>query len=645
MHPRAQTLLVNGAPLSGAGNLLGQSPLAAVLSHPALLAGGGGGAAAEAAAAVALRGLALAMLSYGAPASEPDGEGLTPAHRVALLRDAGALVKALAKRGGALGAAALAGGGAGGADEEALAPLHLACGASWGGEDDPRGDEGAVLLLPPPGDYGAGEAAVAEGPPGAAAGEGAADGRGAIGSVRLARPPCVATLSALLSWGAPPNALTGATGEAPLHIVLRQLLALRRAAPPAPAPEGEGGGGGSGSGGAGAAETAFSQAALLLAAHGARCEVTDGRGVSAEALAAAAGLKRQLEHAFAGWAAKPGPGSLAAAAALGGGGGGGGSAAPSPAAEGAEPGAARGKQRSGRGFAAFGDRLLGTLKELGKDLGGEKAAAAAAAAAAPCRFCGLPCGAAPRRCALCGAGGCAGCVARTVAAPDSDDEGSGGASPATAPASAGGAALRSVKGLFSAASAALKSGDIGGGGGGGGGSAPPSPAAAAPPSLCAGCFNRAVAAEMAAAADAAAWAAEKAAAISAARNFEDGGGGAGAVRGGRLSALAERTSKLPGASAAPAPSAEAARAALFSGAPARAAAAAAAAPPATAAGKLGGMMGGLTSLLASNKEALVARGEKLSRAEERSADLADSAAEFGSLAAQLKKKAQGGWGW
>jgi hypothetical protein len=594
----AQVLLVNGAPLA-ASNVVGQSPLGAVLAHPDLLLGGG--------AAEALRGLALAMLTYGAPPGEADGDGLTPAHRVALLPEGGGIVKALAKRGGALGAPALLRSGDGA--DDALAPLHLACGARWDG--DPRGGEGAIELPSceeggnggAGGGHtgGAGEDAGGERPP----------SRGAIGDVPLARAPCLSTLTALLVWGAPPNAATGATREAPLHLVLRQLLALRRA-----------GRGGDDDG----AATALRAAAAALAAHGARLEARDVRGVSVDALAEAAGMKKQLQHGLEGWAARAPPRLSDATVALAGG---------APAAGEPPPGAPRERSRS-TGFGA----LLGALGVGGGGGGGGgAAAAAAAAAAAPCKMCAQPVGGAPlRRCALCAVGGCAACVSRPLSGGDSDDDEDNG-SPAPTPSAAaagGGGALRSVKGFLSAASAALKAGDLNGGGGG---SAPPSPAAAAPPRLCAGCFNRALAAEMAAAAEAAAWAAEKAAAVAGARNFDDGRDRA--PRGGRLSALAERTSKLLPAGAASSEAQQ--RAALFAGAPARAAAAAAPPPPQGAAAKLGGVMGSLGALLAGNKEALVQRGEKLSRAEERAADLADSAAEFGSLAAQLKKKAQGGW--
>jgi hypothetical protein len=51
------------------------------------------------------------------------------------------------------------------------------------------------------------------------------------------------------------------------------------------------------------------------------------------------------------------------------------------------------------------------------------------------------------------------------------------------------------------------------------------------------------------------------------------------------------------------------------------------------------MMGG-------NKEALELRGEKLRRTEDKTADLAKDAQEFGSLAEQLKRRAQqqSSWG-
>ena len=49
--------------------------------------------------------------------------------------------------------------------------------------------------------------------------------------------------------------------------------------------------------------------------------------------------------------------------------------------------------------------------------------------------------------------------------------------------------------------------------------------------------------------------------------------------------------------------------------------------------------------MGSNKEALELRGEKLRRTEEKSGDLAKDAEKFGSLAEQLKKKAQQNSSW
>jgi ankyrin repeat protein len=98
----ALALVVNAAPL-GARSLLGATPLAALLAAAPL-------ADARDAAdepARELRGLAEALLSYGAPASDADGEGFAPAHRVAALHGAEALVKALAKAGADFNARAL----------------------------------------------------------------------------------------------------------------------------------------------------------------------------------------------------------------------------------------------------------------------------------------------------------------------------------------------------------------------------------------------------------------------------------------------------------------------------------------------------------------------------------------------------------
>jgi len=90
----ALALTVNGAP-QGARSLLGATPLAALLCAPALL----DARDEKDEPARELRGVAEALLAHGAPPREADGEGFTPAHRVAMLHGSSALVKALARKG------------------------------------------------------------------------------------------------------------------------------------------------------------------------------------------------------------------------------------------------------------------------------------------------------------------------------------------------------------------------------------------------------------------------------------------------------------------------------------------------------------------------------------------------------------------
>jgi ankyrin repeat protein len=122
----ANTLVANGAPLD-ATDLLGRTPLGLLLASPHPLAN----------PTPEHRSLASLMLAYGASPSDPDSEGFTPLHRVALVSGAGggceALVVALGRKGGEGSITALLQHPGGG--DDALNPLHLACGARFDGEE------------------------------------------------------------------------------------------------------------------------------------------------------------------------------------------------------------------------------------------------------------------------------------------------------------------------------------------------------------------------------------------------------------------------------------------------------------------------------------------------------------------------------
>lgn len=89
----ALILIVNGSP-QDTRSLLGATPLAALLSLSSLLdARDDTGESAK-----EMRGIAEALLSHGAPSRDIDGEGFTPAHRVAMLFGSKSLVKALSRK-------------------------------------------------------------------------------------------------------------------------------------------------------------------------------------------------------------------------------------------------------------------------------------------------------------------------------------------------------------------------------------------------------------------------------------------------------------------------------------------------------------------------------------------------------------------
>lgn len=134
--------------------------------------------------------------------------------------------------------------------------------------------------------------------------------------------------------------------------------------------------------------------------------------------------------------------------------------------------------------------------------------------------------------------------------------------------------------------------------------------------MCDGCFNRLCSAVESAARAAAAWAAEKERAVAS----------VAASRG------ADKTALMAGATAA------AAR-------PAPTAAIRSPAGAGSAAATVGGQITGLQATLGEARDRLAERGEKLSRLEDRTAEMADSAVSFAAAAEKLRKQqASGGLG-
>jgi ankyrin repeat protein len=229
-------LLANGAP-TDSRNLLEYTPLGLCL--------------ATSSPPPSLR-LVEALLEYGAEGSEADGEGLTPAHRLALLTTGpdlppaaiAALVLCLTRRGADMCAVAVCRTREGG--EEGLTPLHLAA------------------------------------------------GRRLDGDTREARVVDVDVLRALLDAGARPNSRIRGSGETALHVVARLMASCESQST--------------------VEAQLLLVAAHTLVCHGARMQVPDGSGATPASIVAAVGgsAAHALEASEANWASAAPPHSAAA---------------------------------------------------------------------------------------------------------------------------------------------------------------------------------------------------------------------------------------------------------------------------------------------------------------------------------------------
>jgi len=635
----ANLCVVNSAPLD-AVDLLGRTPFSLLLASSA-----------ELATSPPLRALVLLMLSYGASPDDTDCEGFTPLHRAALAPAVGeegvvvdCVVEALGKHGGDPGKVALTQ-RPGEVGDDSLNALHIACGARFDGEDISRGAPAFEL-----GDTEEGE------------GEGGADDVGPLPTSIY--PISIPTINSLLSWGSPPNAPCGYTGETPLHLLLRSYLALTTRAlssPPHPNTVR-----------LTSLAAQYASAAGRVAAAGGRFsrDVVDAGGKSVDSLVRACGLKvrRVLEEGAHTWALRKAPQRTV-----------------SMTFETAGSGSSKGgnslvntKNLVESKLASFGAGVKGFFTSLGAkrgtgtdatgntktqgggasgsggggdDLGAARVPSTSIKKLQSCPICPSPITQTTHtvHCGLCLNRVCSAC--------------------ATSVASSGPGLVRRAAGGGSEADSDDDNDDNSSGSNS---STPKLPGTPSSPTLnlCDPCCSKSLAREASDSAAKAQWAVEKSKALAQARNFaaeEEGGGGeqgkkqlhlslAAKTRGLASSAAAATTS--PGGEGVLESTKGSKSANLFgeknnsisssSRSDRKGAGALSEDEKAQPKGKVGAFMsntfGSLSALMAGNKEKLMERGEKLSRTEEASADLAKDAQEFGSLAEKLKKKAQGGWG-
>lgn len=424
------------------------------------------------------------------------------------------------------------------------------------------------------------------------------------------RRVAVGVIGSLVHYGAAPNSRTEATGETPLHLLLRAALALRRTQA-------------AGTDGPSEAVGELTAAAQLIAGAGGRMDIADARGVTVLSLAEAAGVNAALAAARAQWLTRP--------------------SVPAPR----DPPPfitplplVMKKEMGGKALAVeVGGKALATMTAF---FGALKATAESGNMGPAPVFCGA-CGVSTRRintCVSCSMSACEMCTAQALAQPhcgsaggvDSDDD-------EASPSSTGARMLTSLRKVLKMPGGV--GGDINWTSRGG--------------PVCEGCFNRAAALAELATAEATAWRAEKAAALVYARNFAEANPPAPVTsRGGSLATFTgrpstEKSSKGLGTAPPASISEGAARDELMAAAKKRAMARAAAnggeegGRAAKGFGGVSGALEGLGAMLQGNKDKLVERGEKIERLDDHSEQLADDAKEFSSLADQLKNKMKNRW--
>lgn len=619
-------LMVNGAPLDSR-NLLEQTPLSFSL-------GCGVGYAAEAAAAArdsrsealavhagpaALPALVGLMLSYNhAVLSESDGEGLYPIHRAALTPFS-AVVTSMVKHGCNADVKALikSQGVDGDLFDDALTALHLACGVRF--EGDPR----ATLNFTRPGDdLEDGNSAAAEGSTG-----------GVDARFLSTAAVHVSVVKSILEGGCQPNARTQHASQTALHIILASIQALAAIASTIDA---------SRKGEFDSTRAQLQAAASILCSYGARLDIADGSGVSCADMASKLNLKTSLEASCSLFASRQPPSNASKADAL-----------------------------------AFGESAFADLgKQHLAGAGGRGGAAAAAwksdASSNSCLICGADFTVARRRhhCRNCGLLVCDACSrkrypingdgqsssadavtpppsvkdagADRARDPDSDDDDAptrpASSSNKAASAGNGSAAMKEsiakAKAGFSTFFKAITTAPAPSGG-----ASSPQDAAGSADRVCDGCFNGLCMRAEVRASEAKAWQDQKDEALKHARNMADGATDSSVKR---IAGNTKSSFELFAGqrSTATKPSADEERSALFSGS--TAVSGDATRQPATAA-SANARASSLQNQLEGTKARLAERGEKISRLDERTREMANDAENFASMAEKLKKRSAGGW--